>query len=68
MRDRRTDPPGAVSDQNGEEAESELRDDRSHPEPRTAGNPPRRTSEDVDETPGAAGGGSQSTGDPRNAG
>ena len=30
------DPPGAVSDQNNEEAESEHRDDGTHPEPRTA--------------------------------
>ena len=29
------DPPGAVSNQNNEEAESEHRDDATHPEPRT---------------------------------
>jgi hypothetical protein len=33
--DRASDPPGAVSNQNGEEAESELRPDATHPEPRT---------------------------------
>jgi hypothetical protein len=32
-----TDPPGAVSDQNGEEAESGHRKDQTHPEPRTGG-------------------------------
>jgi hypothetical protein len=30
------DPPGAVSDQNNEEAESGHRDDGTHPEPRTS--------------------------------
>jgi hypothetical protein len=29
------DPPGAVSNQNGEQAESALRDDQTHPEPPT---------------------------------
>lgn len=32
------DPPGAVSNQNQETAESALRDDEQHPEPRTRGN------------------------------
>ncbi len=32
-----TDPPGAVSDQNGEEAQSGHRKDKTHPEPRTGG-------------------------------
>jgi hypothetical protein len=36
-----TDPPGAVSDQNGEEAESGHRDDGKHPEPRTRDQPIR---------------------------
>jgi hypothetical protein len=31
----RDNPPGAVSDQNGEEGPSELREDQTHPEPRT---------------------------------
>lgn len=37
MEGRKSDPPGAVSDQNQEEAESLLRDDQQHPEPRTRG-------------------------------
>ena len=32
------DPPGAVSNQNREEAQSELRDDQTHPEPRSRDN------------------------------
>ncbi len=32
-----TDPPGAVSNQNGEEAQSGHRKDQTHPEPRTGG-------------------------------
>ena len=65
--DPATDPPGAVSDQNGEEAQSGHRDDGTHPEPRTGG---ERPSEDEPEHPnrGAAGEGSQSTGHRRNAG
>jgi hypothetical protein len=61
-----SDPPGTVSDQNEEEAESGLRHDRSHPEPRTS---------DADPDPerkgsgtGQSGEGSQSTGHPDNAG
>ena len=34
--DRPTDPPGTVSNQNGEEAESALREDETHPEPRSS--------------------------------
>ena len=69
MRDQRSDPPGAVSDQNQEQAESELRDDRTHPEPRTSGKPPRDKPRDDDaHRSGGAGEGSQSTGHPRNAG
>jgi hypothetical protein len=35
------DPPGAISNQNREEAPSELRDDQTHPEPRSRkGSPP----------------------------
>jgi hypothetical protein len=33
--ERASDPAGAVSNQNGEEAESGLREDGTHPEPRT---------------------------------
>jgi len=29
------DPPGAISDQNREEAQSGMREDETHPEPRT---------------------------------
>jgi hypothetical protein len=63
-----SDPPGAVSDQNGEEGESGLREDRAHPEPRTTGRPASRRTEREDGPDGAAGEGSQSTGDPRSAG
>ena len=34
-----TDPPGAQSDQNREDAQSGHRDDETHPEPRTSGSP-----------------------------
>ena len=56
--ERATDPPGAVSDQNGEEAESELRDDQTHPEPRTrrhrqpAAGTPRRSDSQPTSDPG----------------
>jgi hypothetical protein len=44
--DRSSDPAGAVSNQNGEEAESGLRADGTHPEPRTDDQPdePERSS------------------------
>lgn len=64
--DPATDPPGAVSNQNGEEAESGHREDETHPEPRTSGEPPKKHSDS--EHTGAAGEGSQSTGHPDNAG
>ncbi len=35
--DPKDNPPGAVSNQNGEEAESGHREDGTHPEPRTRG-------------------------------
>jgi hypothetical protein len=43
---RSSDPAGAVSNQNGEEAESGLRADGTHPEPRTDDQPdePERSS------------------------
>ena len=69
--DPETDPPGAVSDQNGEEGQSGLREDGTHPEPRTSGErPSERSSEDEPQDPrrGAAGEGSQSTGHRQNAG
>ena len=69
MDGRDSDPPGAVSNQNQEEAESGHRDDRTHPEPRTSGKKPRREREADDDRPrGGAGEGSQSTGHPGNAG
>ncbi len=37
--DPKTDPPGAVSNQNGEEGESRHREDHTHPEPRTREHP-----------------------------
>jgi hypothetical protein len=65
--DPASDPPGAVSDQNGEEAQSAHRSDGTHPEPRTSGRPPKKHDE-RDQTYGAAGEGRQSTGHPDNAG
>ncbi|HEX3616476.1 MAG TPA: hypothetical protein VHU61_08060 [Solirubrobacteraceae bacterium] len=65
--DPSSDPPGAVSDQNGEEAESGHREDGTHPEPRTSGDAPKRHESDESST-GAAGEGSQSTGHRHNAG
>jgi hypothetical protein len=65
--DPATDPPGATSNQNGEEAESGHRDDSTHPEPRTTGRPPEDRGQHERST-GAAGEGSQSTGHPQNAG
>ncbi len=65
--DSSTDPPGAVSDQNREENQSEHRDDGTHPEPRTSGKPPKEP-EPPHPTEGAAGEGSQSTGHRQNAG
>jgi hypothetical protein len=65
--DPATDPPGAVSNQNGEEAESGHREDGTHPEPRTSGRPAKKREQRRSST-GAAGEGSQSTGHPHNAG
>jgi hypothetical protein len=64
--DPATDPPGAVSDQNQEDAPSGHRDDQTHPEPRTTGKEPEK--EEHEHSSGAAGEGSQSTGHPHNAG
>lgn len=47
--DPRTDPPGAVSDQNREEAQSEHRDDQTHPEPRTRGRGQHQTEPSSDD-------------------
>jgi hypothetical protein len=46
--DPASDPAGAVSSQNGEEAQSGLRDDATHPEPRTddRSDAPERSSSD----------------------
>ncbi|HEX3803047.1 MAG TPA: hypothetical protein VHV75_09425 [Solirubrobacteraceae bacterium] len=66
-----TDPPGAVSNQNQEQAESGHRDDGTHPEPRTTGKEPKKKGEEgeaAERPSGAAGEGSQSTGHPHNAG
>ncbi len=61
------DPPGAISDQNGEEAQSGHRKDGTHPEPRTTGEKPKEHEPPGPNT-GAAGVGSQSTGHRQNAG
>ncbi len=45
---RNSDPPGAVSNQNQEEGPSALRDDETHPEPRTAGKHRRRRGKRAD--------------------
>lgn len=56
MHERESDPPGAVSNQNQEEAPSGLRDDQSHPEPRTTHQrPARRDDEEQDEDDDSAG-------------
>ncbi len=65
--DPANDPPGAVSNQNGEEAQSGHREDETHPEPRTSGKEPKKR-EPSDSNRGAAGEGSQSTGNRRSAG
>jgi hypothetical protein len=65
--DPASDPPGAVSNQLPEEQPSEHRDDQTHPEPRTTGKEPEKHGEPTS-NPGAAGEGSQSTGNRRNAG
>lgn len=59
--DPRVDPPGAISDQNREEAHSGHREDETHPEPRTRGRrvreveglprPPRRQPDQPPESP-----------------
>jgi len=64
--DDKSNPPGALSDQNREEQPSGMRDDRQHPEPRSReGEHDRRAGGD---SSGASGEGSQSTGHPDNAG
>jgi hypothetical protein len=65
--DPASDPPGAVSNQNGEENQSGLREDETHPEPRISGKEPNKR-EPPDPNSGAAGEGSQSTGHGLNAG
>ena len=65
--DPANDPPGAVSNQNGEENQSGHREDETHPEPRTAGKEPKKH-KPADPKSGAAGEGSQSTGHRLNAG
>ena len=65
--DPANDPPGAVSNQNGEENQSGHRDDQTHPEPRTNGKEAKER-EQPDSKSGAAGEGSQSTGHRLNAG
>jgi hypothetical protein len=66
--DPETDPPGAVSNQNQEEAESGHREDGTHPEPRTSGREPEKKGKPAERHGGAAGEGSQSTGHPDSAG
>lgn len=65
--DPRSDPPGAISDQNREEGQSGHRRDRTHPEPRTSG-AKAKEQEAPDPRTGNAGEGSQSTGHRQNAG
>lgn len=71
MGERNSDPPGAVSDQNMEEAESPLRDDERHPEPRTEDRDAARSpgaGDENDRDEGSSKEGSQATGHPQNAG
>jgi hypothetical protein len=71
MTGEKTDPPGAVSDQNGEEQQSGLRDDQQHPEPRSRdeeGSEGQGGDSEGGSSSGAAGEGSQSTGNPDSAG
>ena len=69
MGDQRSDPPGAVSDQNTEEQPSGVRDDRRHPEPREDGRSGGgEKHERAHSTKGESKEGSQSTGHPQNAG
>jgi hypothetical protein len=67
MSNEKSDPPGAVSDQNREEQPSEMREDRQHPEPRSRDDERSDSSEGGDSS-GASGEGSQSTGNPDSAG
>jgi hypothetical protein len=66
------DLPGAVSAQNGEEAESGHRDGSEQPEPRTGARGSEAGADGGSGSapggPGAAGEGSQATGHPKNAG
>jgi hypothetical protein len=70
--EEKSDPPGAVSDQNGEEQPSMMREGRRHPQPRSRDDEDesqRRGGEgEGGELSGAAGEGSQSTGNPDSAG
>jgi hypothetical protein len=70
MTEAKSDPPGAVSDQNREEQPSGLRDDQQHPEPRSRddGSHSRGGDGEGGGSSGAAGEGSQSTGNPDSAG
>jgi hypothetical protein len=67
MAEEKSDPPGAVSDQNQEEQPSELREDGQHPEPRSRDEEHGGGGTGGDSS-GASGEGSQSTGNPDSAG
>jgi hypothetical protein len=64
----KSDPPGAVSDQNQEEQPSGMREDGEHPEPRTRKDDDENHARNGGGSSGAAGEGSQSTGNPDSAG
>jgi hypothetical protein len=63
-----SDPPGTVSNQNQEEAESGLSDERSQPNADHKDARKEHGGRYADDSPGSAGEGSQSTGHPDNAG
>ncbi len=62
------DPPGAVSNQNQEEAEGGLDDERSKPASPPKDESKERGARHDDDSPGSSTEGSQATGHPENAG
>jgi hypothetical protein len=63
-----SDPPGAVSNQNQEEAQDGLRDQDKRPNPERKDESKERGAWHDDDSPGSSTEGSQATGHPDNAG
>jgi hypothetical protein len=63
-----SDPPGTVSNQNQEEAESGLSDERARPDADHKDERKEHGAQYEDDSPGSSSEGSQSTGHPDNAG